>query len=91
MRFRVDTHELWSMAAIAQECADGLGEASLALGSAAEVGSWCTHAEAVVATVAAVGALEEQLRSTRVCAAGLARQLGSAANAYEDVDTLRPR
>jgi hypothetical protein len=93
MRYRVDTNELWTMAATAQDTADGLGEAFAVLARVADAGidSWCAHPDAASATMTAVAAVEEQLRAAQTCAAGLGRQLATAAQAYADVDTLRPR
>lgn len=91
MRYRVDTSELWTMAATAQESADGLADAAAALSRVVDVHTWCAHSDAAVVTGTAVAALEDHLSAAQACAAGLARQLASAANGYQDVDTLRAR
>lgn len=93
MRYGVDTNELWAMAATADDAAVALGEAFSALAEVLDggIGSWCVDPVAAQATLTAVAAIQEQAAGARASAAGLARQLASAAQAYVDVDTLRPR
>jgi len=93
MRYRVDTSELWTMAATADDAAVALGDGLAALADVVDagIGSWCVDPAAAQATLNAVAAIQEQAAGARASAAGLARQLASAAQAYVDVDTLRPR
>lgn len=93
MRYGVDTSELWSLSAVADDAAAGLTAALGALAHLIDDGiaGWCLHSPAAGEMHTAAAALEDHARSAQRSAAALAQLLATAAQAYVDADTPVPR